>query len=279
MLVITVKTSKISPKGVMGNPQPNTKIEIKILQNIFTMGIIYRAISPNGKSYVGQTTGTRAKRWQEHDLDSKQPDGGNCRYLNEAIRKYGSENFILETLLECNDDQLNHMERQMIKAYASFGPMGYNLTEGGGANTNFSEESKELMHHAQIAAAAHKFTDWPAVEIPRHMIRWNRDDKGYIYKGYAIHKHPKCSFKVFADPSITILDNYNLAIEFIRELNAGEKEVVKRPKLPDGIQYRRDGIKVGFKAIRPDGMVKTFMSMKKTEEEKLLEAIEWIKNQ
>ena len=252
------------------------------------MGIVYRAISPSGKSYVGLTAGdfkspaesdrANQKRWSEHALDSKRPDGGSCRKLNAAIRKYGADKFKLEILLECDDSQLDDMEVRMIKAYATFGPMGYNLTTGGNSNKNFSDESKELMRTAQLAAAAHKFQDWPEVEIPAHMIRWNREEKVYSYRGYAIHKHPKCSFKVFADTSITLLENYNRAIEFIRELDTGEVEVVKRPKLPDGIQYRRDGAKVGFKASK-GGAVKTFMSMKKTEEEKLLEAIEWIKIQ
>lgn len=244
------------------------------------MGYIYRAISPSGKSYIGQTCKTPEKRWQEHIEDAAKSDGGKCRYLNNAIRKYGHQTFKLETLIECNDSQLDNFEVLMIKAYASFGPMGYNLTSGGGANKNFSEESKELMRESQFIANDHKFEGFPDVIIPKYMIRWNRNDKGYNYKGYAINEHPNCKFKSFTDPEISLLENFEEAKAFLEKLNSGEIKVVKRPKLPDGVQYLTDGTKTGYRAVYIDEFdikhSKRFLSKKLTMEQKLEKAVAWL---
>ena len=45
----------------------------------------------NGKQYVGQTVRSAEERFKEHCRDKKM-------YISKAIRKYGKENFIVETI-------------------------------------------------------------------------------------------------------------------------------------------------------------------------------------
>ncbi len=56
---------------------------------------------------------------------------GGCRYLNNAIRKYGNDNFEIELIMNCNLNESDEMEQKFIKIYNSLSPYGYNLTIGG----------------------------------------------------------------------------------------------------------------------------------------------------
>ncbi len=114
------------------------------------MGIIYRYISPSGKSYIGQTKRDKSIRHKEHlyyyskFLKSDESGGTwkGCRALYTAFKKYNPESFKCEILLECNDKDLNMFETKMIFAYNSLVPNGYNLTSGGGVGMMISDDTK-----------------------------------------------------------------------------------------------------------------------------------------
>ena len=95
-------------------------------------GIIYKRTSPSGKSYIGQTIYTEAKRWTQHIKDAKDPkSSGYKSKLSKAIRKYGGENFsveILEENIPC--DLLGIKEQYYIQLYDTY-QTGYNSTPGG----------------------------------------------------------------------------------------------------------------------------------------------------
>lgn len=58
------------------------------------MGLIYMRISPSGKYYIGRTINKEIDRWNEHirhAMNNNSSDG--CWLLNQAIRKYGGNNF------------------------------------------------------------------------------------------------------------------------------------------------------------------------------------------
>jgi group I intron endonuclease len=94
----------------------------------------------NGKRYVGQTTHSLEKRWREH----KSRDG--CHALYNAIKKYGSDNFIIESICEPPTVELAHeMERYYIQRYCSKSPNGYNLTDGGEGVVNPTEETRRKI--------------------------------------------------------------------------------------------------------------------------------------
>jgi len=108
----------------------------------------------NGKMYVGKTTRSIKRRWQNHCASAKRYQYTSV--LHNAIRKYGAENFTIDPLNPCDFDitteaELNSWECLMIRLIRKNRQL-YNTTEGGeGARGNkHSEESKQKM------SASHK---------------------------------------------------------------------------------------------------------------------------
>ena len=100
----------------------------------------------DGKRYVGQTRQTLAKRWLAHTSKNR------CRYLYNAIMKYGKENFIIEPICEVPTRELaNEFEIEYIDRYKTLAPNGYNICVGGDNRTHswlgkkHSEASKLKM--------------------------------------------------------------------------------------------------------------------------------------
>lgn len=89
-------------------------------------GFIYRYISPNGKSYIGQTTTSLVKRSGKR---GKMYFG--CKVFYNAISKYGFKNFEVEILGEFELNQLDKMEEYYIRKFNSLIPYGYNVKDGG----------------------------------------------------------------------------------------------------------------------------------------------------
>ena len=84
----------------------------------------------NEKKYVGKTTYSITKRFQEHCKDSKK-ERCERRPLYNAMNKYGIENFVVEELIECPNDELDSYEKMYIEKLQTYGHNGYNATKGG----------------------------------------------------------------------------------------------------------------------------------------------------
>lgn len=108
------------------------------------MGYIYKITNQeNGKMYVGKTERTPKERFQEHIKKAKLHTN---RYLYDAMNHYGYENFVIETLEECEINQLNEREIYWISFLNTLTPNGYNMTNGGdGGNTWDKNNNKELI--------------------------------------------------------------------------------------------------------------------------------------
>jgi hypothetical protein len=116
-------------------------------------GEIYMATNTKtGLRYIGQTTlkypcgrrGGAKARWVTHCRNAT--SGSNeCRALVEAIREYGKDAFVLEVLLQCDQDQLDNYERKFIKVYNTLHPYGYNLESGGSGCKKMSRQSREII--------------------------------------------------------------------------------------------------------------------------------------
>ena len=108
-------------------------------------GVIYMAVGPTGKKYVGQTTWTCEKRWRAHVNEAMANQRTGCRALNRAIRKHGAEGFVV-TVLERGIalEDLNAREIHHIAEQKSFGKDGYNMTSGGEGATRLCQETLEL---------------------------------------------------------------------------------------------------------------------------------------
>ena len=100
------------------------------------MGYIYCITNLiNEKKYVGKTTYSITKRFQEHCQDS-QKERYEKRPLYDAMRKYGVENFIVEELIECPNEELNSYEIMYIDKLGTYHE-GYNATKGGDGSILF----------------------------------------------------------------------------------------------------------------------------------------------
>lgn len=102
-------------------------------------GIVYMAInSKNGKAYIGQTTRSLEDRIKEHNELN-----GNCRLLQEAIKKYGVAAFVWSVLATGRRTvkEWEKLEAVLITKHRTFAPFGYNLK----INNKHSEESKRKI--------------------------------------------------------------------------------------------------------------------------------------
>lgn len=105
--------------------------------------IIYKATNLiTNKVYIGQTIFTLEKRKNVHLKNAK--SGQNTHFYN-AIRKYGTDNFVFEEICQAeNRQQLNDLEVYYIQKYNSIDD-GYNMALGGDNNIMFSEVIRK--HH------------------------------------------------------------------------------------------------------------------------------------
>ena len=102
----------------------------------------------NGKVYIGKTNDVE-RRKIEH-LSKSKTDENNHFY--NAIKKYGLDNFDLETVAECEDEDLAYtMESDYIAQYQSNDKLlGYNSTTGGEGLRGITEETRKKMSEAKI---------------------------------------------------------------------------------------------------------------------------------
>ena len=84
----------------------------------------------NNKVYIGQSIDI-AKRWREHKRRAFVQNKEYNKYLYNAFRKYGLENFSFEIIKECPREQLDKLECFYIRQYNSCNELyGYNETGG-----------------------------------------------------------------------------------------------------------------------------------------------------
>ena len=122
--------------------------------------IIYKATNKiNGKSYCGQTTDTLKGRISDHKSKAKY----NTMLISQAIREFGIDNFIFETLCECaSKNELNKTEEEMIILHHThYTEGGYNKQKRSCCNQGWShsKETKKKMseyHKNKILSEEHK---------------------------------------------------------------------------------------------------------------------------
>lgn len=103
-------------------------------------GIIYKATSPSGKVYIGQTTQPMLKRRSRHYSDAY---NGKISKLCSAIRKYG-DRIVWETVQDnITIDKLDKAEIFYIDKYNSYNN-GYNMTIGG-QNPQLTKTAKKKI--------------------------------------------------------------------------------------------------------------------------------------
>ena len=111
------------------------------------MGYIYKIVNQiNGKIYIGQTIRSVSLRFKEH-LKLATLEKNKKSLLYKAIVKYGKENFIVQTVEECDNNALDEREKYWISFYNSFLGDGYNATSGGegGVRVNYEKICREYF--------------------------------------------------------------------------------------------------------------------------------------
>ena len=188
-------------------------------------GEIYCLTSPSGKKYVGQcvkqlSSGKKwgyIQRWKDHIRDANTKN--YCRQLNNAINKYGSENFTIEVIKECNIYELNYYEEYYIKLYNTLSPNGYNLTSGGSVCRQ-SEETQILKRKSMIGKNVGKiFPKRPRLReednaLPKY-VRYYRDHSGK--EGYRVSNHPILKEKSFLSKKLPLEIKLELALKYLNQ--------------------------------------------------------------
>lgn len=98
----------------------------------------------NGKKYVGQSVNVKSRirnhRWALNH---------NCHqndHLQKSFNKYGKDCFVFDIVCECQEDQLDELERFYIDLYNCIDSnFGYNSETGGNLNKHLSQEVRLKM--------------------------------------------------------------------------------------------------------------------------------------
>jgi len=115
--------------------------------------IVYIYTFPNGKRYIGQTIQTLNER------ASKGCGYQHSPLVYNAIQKYGWDN-ILKEIIECSSrEEMDNLEKELIKKYNTTNKnFGYNLESGGNKNKKLSEETKKKISESLIGHYVSKET-------------------------------------------------------------------------------------------------------------------------
>lgn len=123
------------------------------------MAYIYKITNLiNNKVYIGETIRNIYTRWNEHKHEALKEGHGFSYPLHSAMRKYGVENFSLELIEECKDDERFEREKYYIQKHMSFNKdCGYNIVlEGTGATLYSTQDIINLWNQglgiSQIAS-------------------------------------------------------------------------------------------------------------------------------
>jgi group I intron endonuclease len=212
------------------------------------MGIIYKLTSPSNKSYIGQTTQILEIRIKQHCNKNSSP------IIHAAIKKYGINNFNIDILIECTDEQLDMYEKQYITLYNTVEPNGYNIRDGGSNgkhsaaskekmrqkklgknNPNFgkprSDEFKLIMKQKKSGSNHHYFgknltnehklklsRSHKKEDIPMYLVRIKERPEIYHYGGYAVVNHPVLKNKHFTSKKFTDEEKYQMAFDYLNSI-------------------------------------------------------------
>ena len=111
----------------------------------------------SGKIYVGQAVShiLNHKRYRPyghegrfrcHISEAFSTKKNQSHYLNNAIRKYGVADFVVELIECCEIKNADERETHYIKEFNSLFPNGYNLKNGGNVFTHSDESKKRVSN-------------------------------------------------------------------------------------------------------------------------------------
>ena len=113
------------------------------------MNVVYKITNiENDKVYVGYSSRGATNRWYQHCANAFKKSKKSRLY--SAMRKYGSESFVVKTIYE-GKDALQKENDFIIEYNSKNEDYGYNMTDGGEANRLGIPNSEEQK--AKISAS------------------------------------------------------------------------------------------------------------------------------
>lgn len=236
-------------------------------EEIEKKGKIYIITSKTSKlQYIGQTKNV-SNRWDRHVRDAFK--NRSSREIQQAIRKYGKDDFEVKIIEECHLTEMDDREIFYINSYNTLFPNGYNMTHGGKngkhceesnrkkllRNFNFTEQAKENMSIGQVGKRydekERKYTE--DENLPKYIasIRQNKiiigyqikkfpmgiDKKEYIYKTIKNKAHPEIALEQAKAHLVILQEQYEKKLKIKQdEMEMITKtKALKLPKYPDNL--------------------------------------------
>lgn len=159
--------------------------------------IVYKITNKtNGKCYIGITTCGLSQRWAKHCSTAR---CSGKKVFHRAIRKYGAENFIVESIDNTAKslEELYSKEKEYIKQYNTFDShQGYNCTDGGELFIMTSEErlkrSKRMLGRKLSEETKRKISETkklnPTIITDEYRKKISETSKGRIFSPESIEK-------------------------------------------------------------------------------------------
>ena len=157
-----------------------------------------------GKIYVGQAVShiLNHKRYRPyghegrfrcHVSEAFSTKKIQSHYLNNAIRKYGVSDFVVELIECCEIEEANDKEIHYIKHYNSLFPHGYNLKNGGSVFTHSDESKKRVSTGVKSYFKDKKFERFSNItkiddDIDQYIKPLNRNKEQYGWYVYIEQK-------------------------------------------------------------------------------------------
>lgn len=183
----------------------------------------------NGKIYIGQAVSHilnhgryrpygREGRFRCHVSEAFSKKKNQSHYLNNAIKKYGVDNFNVELIEYCTLKNADDIEKHYINNLQSLYPNGYNLKNGGKTFTHTDESKK------RVSAGVFNYYKNRKLERFKNINNIDRNNDEYIrplrknnvqYGWYVYINNCKADF---GGMHISLEDSRTNAIQFIEEL-------------------------------------------------------------
>jgi group I intron endonuclease len=157
-------------------------------------------------------------RFRCHISEAFSTKKNQSHYLNNAIRKYGVEDFVVELIECCELADADIRETHYITEFNSLYPNGYNLKNGGNVFTH-SDESKKRLSNGVLNyfkdKKINRFKDVKHIDDDinkyiKPLKKYNEQYGWYVYID-------RCKAD-FGGVHISLDDSKNSAIEFIKML-------------------------------------------------------------
>ena len=191
----------------------------------FSMGEIYKLTSKtSGKSYIGKANkyisghsewGSEGRR-KSHVREALNGGKDHCVALNNAIRKYGEDDFNLEIIHDnVPIKNLNKIESESILEHGTMVPNGYNIK-----NDYMQEIKKTDKNHKKTIVVRRQYPE--DKELPPFIVP--RRDGGYITAYKIIFPIPESDEKVKKEfTRKTIAESLQAALQYLEELKTKYK--------------------------------------------------------